>query len=203
VRPLGLYVDPAGQTWRISWNPKATALDEARSVQLFVREGDEQKRFDLSARDLASGSYQYSPFANDVTFRLEVVDKAGRVSAESFRLTRAGNPPAPAPAHTPAPHAAASSSAITQPKPIYRAPPVIAAGVRSRIKGTVSIDVRVQIDARGRVVAATPVTRQHSGLDKYLADRAVQAARLWRFEPARENGKPVAGTQILHFVFDK
>lgn len=201
VRPLGLYVDPAGQTWRISWNPKATALDEARGVQLFVREGDEQKRFDLSARDLASGSYLYSPFANDVTFRLEVVDKAGRISAESFRLMRAANPPAAAPA--PAPHAAAPSAAITQPKPIFRAPPVIAAGIRSRIKGTISIDVRVQIDARGHVVSAAPVARQRSGLDKYLADRAVQAARLWRFEPARENGKPVAGTQILHFVFDK
>jgi len=113
VRPLGLYVDPAGQAWRISWNPRATALDEARSGQLFVREGDEQKRFDISAQDLASGSYQYSPVANDVTFRLEVVDKAGRVSAESFRLVRAANQPTPAPA--PAPHAP-PSSAITQPK---------------------------------------------------------------------------------------
>jgi outer membrane biosynthesis protein TonB len=31
----------------------------------------------------------------------------------------------------------------------------------------------------------------------------VQAARLWRFEPARENGKAVEGTQVIHFVFDK
>ncbi len=204
VRPLGLYVDPAGQTWRVSWNPKATALDEARSAQLFVREGDEQKRFDLSTGVLASGSYQYSPVENDVTFRLEVVDKAGRVSAESFRLMRAANPPTPA---TPLPHAvpppAAGPARITQPKPTYKAPPVIAAGIRSRIKSTVSIDVRVRIDARGHVVSATPVTSQRTGLDKYLAGRAVQAAKLWRFEPARENGKAVEGTQILHFVFDK
>ena len=61
----------------------------------------------------------------------------------------------------------------------------------------------MQIDTRGRVVSATPVTRQHSGLDQYLAGRAVQAARLWRFEPARENGKAVEGTQVIHFVFDK
>jgi hypothetical protein len=203
VRPLGLYVDAAGQTWRVSWNPKATALDEARSAQLFVREGDEQKRFDLSSRDLASGIYQYSPVENDVTFRLEVVDKAGRVSAESFRLMRAANPPAPAPLAHAAPAPAGEPARITQPKPIYKAPPVIAAGVRPRIKGTVAMDVRVQIDARGRVVSATPVTSQRTGLDKYLAGRAVQAAKLWRFEPARENGKAVEGTQILHFVFDK
>jgi hypothetical protein len=204
-RPLGLYVDPTGQTWRVSWNQNATALHEARSVQLFVREGDEQKRFDLSPRDLASGSYQYSPVANDVTFRLEVVDKAGRVSAESFRLQHAANAPAPASA-APAPHAAAPASGtarITQPKAIYKAPPVVAAGIRSRIKGTIAIDVRVQIDTRGRVVSATAVTKQHSGLDQYLAGRAVQAARLWRFEPARENGKAVEGTQVIHFVFDK
>jgi hypothetical protein len=203
VRPLGLYVDPAGHTWRVSWNPKATALDEARSAQLFVREGDEQKRFDLSARDLASGIYQYNPVENDVTFRLEVVDKAGRVSAESFRLMRAANPPAPASLAHAVPPPAGGPSRITQPKPIYKAPPVIAAGIRSRIKSTIPIDVRVQIDARGHVVSATPVTSQHTGLDKYLAGRAVQAAKLWRFEPARENGKAVAGTQILHFVFDK
>jgi hypothetical protein len=202
-RPLGLYVDPAGQTWRVSWNPNATALHEARSVQLFVREGDEQKRFDLSTRDLASGSYQYSPVANDVTFRLEVVDKAGRVSAESFRLMRSANPQAPAPAPPAVPSPAGGTARITQPKPIYKAPPVIEAGIRSRIKGTISIDVRVQIDVRGHVVSATPVTRQRSGLDRYLAGRAVQAARLWRFEPARMNGKAVAGTQIINFVFDK
>ncbi len=105
VRPLGLYVDPAGQNWRVLWNPNATALHDARSVQLFVREGDEQKRFDLSARDLASGSYQYSPVANDVTFRLEVVDH--RLGA--FHPSRSGScarpilrrlhlhPPSPAP----------------------------------------------------------------------------------------------------------
>jgi protein TonB len=202
-RPLGLYVDPAGQTLRVSWNPNATALRESRTVQVFVREGDDQKKFDLAPRDLASGSYEYRPVGNDVTFRLEVVDQSGRVSAESFRLVRTANPPpvSSAPNATPPPTGAALR--IVPPKPIYRAPPVVAAGVRPRIKGTIPIDVRVQIDARGHVTSAKPVTRQHSGLDEYLAGRAVQAARLWRFEPARENGKAVAGTQILHFVFEK
>jgi len=203
VRPIGLYVDPSGQSWRVLWNPKATALQDARSVQLFVREKDDQNRIDLSPRDLASGSYEYRPaapmYAADVTFRLEVVDRAGRVSGESFRLmqtARVASPVAPSPApETPA--------RIVQPKAIYRAPPVIAAGIRPRIKGTIPIDVRVHIDARGRVVSAAPVTRQHSGLDQYLASRAVQAARQWRFEPARENGKAVAGSLVIHFTFEK
>jgi hypothetical protein len=201
-RPLGLYVDPAGQNWRVLWNPNATALHDARNVQLFVREKDDQNLIPLSERDRASGSYQYRPTGNDVTFRLEVVDKAGRVSAESFRVMQVPNAPvSAAPAPPPAPVTA--TARITPPKAVYKAPPVIAAGVRPRIKGSIPIDVRVQIDARGHVVSATPVTKQHSGLDEYLASRAVQAARLWRFEPARENGKPVAGAQILHFVFEK
>ncbi len=212
TRPLGLFVDPAGQSWRVSWNPNATALHEARSVQLFVHEkndpgaddpgGDDQSRT-LSAQDLASGSYQYRAMGNDVTFRLEVTDRAGRVSAESFRLVRSVSPQAPSPAPKPAPSPAVTASRIAQPKATYRAPAVVAAGVRSRIKGVIPIDVRVQIDTRGHVVSATPVTRQHSGIEEYLAARAVQAAKLWRFEPARENGTAVAGTQILHFVFEK
>jgi TonB family protein len=91
----------------------------------------------------------------------------------------------------------------TEPKAIHRAPPVIAAGIRPRITGTTAIDVRVHIDERGRVVSAAPVAKPHQGLNAYLADSAVQAARLWRFEPARENGKAVPGTQTIHFVFQK
>ena len=102
TRPIGLYVDPAGPTWRVLWNPNATALRDARSVQLFVREkddqqGDDQKRFELSARDLASGSYEYRPTGNDVTFRLEVIDQTGKVSAESFRLVQPPQPPQASP----------------------------------------------------------------------------------------------------------
>jgi protein TonB len=208
ARPIGLYVDPAGPAWRVLWNPNATALHDARNVQLFVREkddqkGDDQNRIDLSARDLASGSYEYRPAGNDVTFRLEVIDQAGKVSAESFRLVRAANPPTPPPAANASPSPTGAVAQITQPKAIYKAPPLVAAGIRPRIKGTIPIDVRVHIDANGRVVSAAPVTKHYSGLDQYLAGRAVQAARLWRFEPARENGKAVAGTQIIHFVFEK
>lgn len=206
-RPIGLYVDPAGPTWRVLWN--AAALRDARSVQLFVRDKDDQNRIDLSARDLASASYEYRPVGNDVTFRLEVVDKSGLVSAESFRLIQPAPPvtPTPAPAHDTASSPTSSPTEgvaqITQPRATYKAPPVVAAGVRARIRGTVSVDVRVHIDTHGRVVSAAPVTKLRSGLDQYLAGRAVHAARLWRFEPARENGTPVAGTSTIHFTFEK
>lgn len=207
-RPLGLAVEPMGAMWQLSWNPSATALQEARSVQLFVREGDDQNRYDLAQKDLATGTYQYKPAGNDVTFRLEVTDRSGHVSAESFRLSRAAapaaNPLTPPAAKQPAPPAPQTSGGrLTLPKAIHKAPPVVAAGIRPRIKGMIPIDVRVQIDSRGRVTSASPVTKQRSGLEAYLATCAVKAARLWRFEPARENGQPVSGTSTIHFVFEK
>jgi hypothetical protein len=154
VRPLGLYVDPLAQTWRVLWNPNATALHDARGVQLFVREGDDQNRIELSASDLSAGSYEYKPTGNDVTFRLEVTEKSGALSAESFRLVKSNDAAVAAVAPSPfsksasqpvGPQitpAAPSAARSVQPKPIYRAPPVVAAGIRPRIKGTIPIDVR-------------------------------------------------------------
>lgn len=203
-RPLGLYVDPAGQTWRVSWNPNATALRVARTVQLFVREGEDQNRLDLSPGDLASGMYQYHPTGNDVTFRLEVTENSGHVSAESFRLTRAAAPvsaPAAAP-QVPKPSPPAVTTGLTEPRAIHRVPPVVPVSIKPRISGAIPIDVRVHIDTNGHVTSAAPVVKQPSGLHAYLAGRAVEAARLWRFEPARANGKPVPGSETIHFVFE-
>jgi hypothetical protein len=223
-RPLGLYVNPQGDTWRVLWNTNATSLRDARNVQLFAREGDDQQRVELSAKDLAAGTFEYHPVSNDVMFRLEVTDKAGHVSAESFRLMKTdeaasgktpsasktpattGAAPVPPPQTSriaPAPPAVNEPARTVPAKPVYRAPPVVAAGIRPRIKGSVPIDVRVRIDERGRVISATPITKLHDAIDEYLGGRAVLAARQWRFEPARENGKAVQGTQTIHFVFTK
>jgi hypothetical protein len=222
-RPIGLSVEPAGSGWQVSWNPNATALAGARSVGLFVRDGDDQTRKELTPEDLALGMYTYQSTGNDLTFRLEVVDSSGRVSAESFRYEREvkSTPPAaagpipghapaaapPAPVVTPKPARNApvtpAPAKIIEPKVIHRAPPVVAAGIRPRIQSTITIDVRVQIDVRGRVVSATPVKKPHQGLEAYLASTAVQAAHQWRFEPARENGRVVPGAQTIHFVFER
>ncbi len=204
ARPLGLAVEPMGKAWRVSWNPNATALRDARSVRLFVRDGDDQNPIDLSPRDLAAGMYMYQPRGNDVTFRLEATDSSGRITAESFRYERnetAVTPPAPKPPQAPA--RAVTVIHRTEPRAIHRAAPEIASGIRPRITGTIPIDVRVHVDERGRVTSAAPVVKPHPGLDAYLAESAVQAARLWRFEPARENGKAMPGTQTIHFVFQK
>ena len=183
----GAYADGSGQTWRVSWNPSATALQGARGVSLFVRDGEDQNRIDLAPQDLASGTYQYQPKGQDVTFRLEVTGKTGQVSAESFRLVKTGPPepakPVQAKAEAPrAPAPAAESRRFTPPRAIHKAPPVVPASIRPRIRGSVPIDIRVRVDTRGRVVSAAPVTKPHFGLNAYLAgtgsfSRAAMALR--------------------------
>jgi len=205
ARPLGLYVSPSGNTWRVSWNPNATALHDARSVQLFVREGDDLNRIELTTNDLASGTYEYRPTAKDVTFRLEVTQSSGAIAAESFRYdinapVVATAPPAPAHSAVQATQAKAGPMA---PRPIHRVPPVIPSSIRPRIHGSIPIDVRVKVDRIGRVQSAESVTKTGDGLHKYLASRAVAAAKQWRFEPARDNGQPVAGEETLHFTFER
>lgn len=194
-RPLGLFVDAKGAEWRVTWNQTATPLKNPRSVDLFVREGEEQNRVDLTPEQRQAASYAYRPKASDVMFRLEVTDAAGRVSAESFRVLR---PSAPAPPKPVAPAVAAA----TAPKAIHKVAPEVPTSIKSRIRGSVPIDVRVKVDAKGHVTAATPV-KKHSGLEGFLAQRAVSAAKQWRFTPAKKDGKAVPGSQTIHFVFDR
>ena len=204
VRPLGLYVDPSGSNWRVSWNQSATALQNARDVKLFVREGEDQERV-VPAQDLQSGVFEYQAKGSDVTFRLEATDRSGRVTAESFRvMTPKQAGPIAAPPVAPAAVAASPRAAqITPPKATRRVAPVVPASIRPRIVGSTPVDVRVTVDVRGRVTSATPVTKARNSIERYLVGRALYAARQWRFEPAREGGRPVAGTEIIHFVFDK
>jgi len=191
TRPLGLHVEPAGQYWRIAWNPSATALKNSRSVQLFVHgEGDDQNRIDLTPKDLESGTYRYPANGSDVTFRLEVTDAGGHVSAESFRLmkvTEAAPPPA----------VNKEAAKPAGPVVLERVPPVVPVSIRPRIKGAIGVEVKVRVDEEGRVVSATPVGKAHSGVETFLTERAVEAAKQWRYK----RGAP--GTEIIRFTFKK
>ncbi len=188
IRPLGLYVNPGSEAWRISWNPAATALQGARGVQLFVHDGDEPNRIELSPADLKSGTYQYQAKAQDVTFRMEVTEANGHVSAESFRLVKSVEK---------VPVAAPVSAGPTKLIAIKQVAPVVPGSIRPGSRALVPVDVRVRIDAKGHVVSATPTTRAHSGLESFLEERAVAAAKQWRFEAGNE------GSEIIHFTFKK
>ncbi len=85
---------------------------------------------------------------------------------------------------------------------LSRVRPEISEGIRSRITRETVVLVKVNIDARGRVTRATPVTRGDSVV-LYLGLRASEAARRWRFEPAKDNNILVPSSQVIRFVFEK
>jgi hypothetical protein len=84
---------------------------------------------------------------------------------------------------------------------IHELQPVVPQGIRARIREQIIVPVTVRISASGTVLSAAP---QGDGdtIHRYLASRAAEAARWWRFEPARSrSGTAVPSTKTLHFVF--
>jgi TonB family protein len=79
-----------------------------------------------------------------------------------------------------------------------RSMPDVAGYARSTIHGTVVVVVRVTVDGSGQV---TNATFKSAGPSRYFADRAMIAARGWKFKPAMKNGQPVASAWTLRFRF--
>jgi protein TonB len=114
-------------------------------------------------------------------------------------LQSAAIPPPAAP--RPAPVVVPPQVNIASAVPIKRVtprPPTYASG---GVHDSVSIHVRVSIDAQGKVVSANPMEPVNGFDRRVLANSAVEAAKEWRFEPARRNGVPVASDTVLEFHF--
>jgi len=89
---------------------------------------------------------------------------------------------------------------FTGPEIIHRVTPATAGTNVQRFTSGVQVRVNVAIDASGRVTAARvlPAAGNSAG---WLADEALNAARLHRFKPARENGRNIASSTVLTFCF--
>jgi hypothetical protein len=102
------------------------------------------------------------------------------------------------------PHPAIAAPPISYlaPIPIRKISPAVPASLRSLIQDSISIEVKVIIDAEGKVIGVTPLNTT-SPSQRLLGPRVAQAAMLWRFEPARRNGQPVDSETVLKFDFDR
>ena len=118
-------------------------------------------------------------------------------------------PPAPAvPAPTPA--APSQPPVSTQrktapgpqsPVPISQPLPRFSSELRAVIFNPVTVQVKVTIDAGGKVVKAEALPR--NDVHVLLLQAAADAARNWKFRPATINGLPVPGEAIVSFVFSR
>jgi TonB family protein len=205
--PLGLDAQPSVRELELRWNGTAPAVAQAKRGVLAVTDGPTPHEISLSPEQLHRGSFSYSPWHSSLLFQLRLYDEQSPVAADSLRVIRLPDA-APVTASVPADEPAARPPApLPKARPstplavLHEVQPVISDGIRARIQVPKVVPVQVTVDPSGHVThASAKVTG--GGLERYLADVAVKAARQWSFAPARsQDGSPVAATKTISFEF--
>lgn len=91
-----------------------------------------------------------------------------------------------------------SQTASTRGSVAQQVMPEISPGALRTIQGRVRVSVRVDVDPSGSVSKAKIA---NAGPSKYFADRALAAARKWKFNPAKKGGQPAESEWMLRFQF--
>jgi TonB family protein len=103
-------------------------------------------------------------------------------------------PPAPSPQKQTEMHETTSGVVL------HQVLPEVSRSAQNTIQGRVKVSVRVTVDASGNVSQATLTS---AGPSKYFANKAVAAARQWKFKPPQENGQPKSSEWLLRFQFGR
>ncbi|MDQ2899059.1 MAG: energy transducer TonB [Acidobacteriota bacterium] len=199
---LGLDVRPDPGVWHVVWKRDLPAIRNATRGVLAINDGKSRTEVPLGPDQLRGGGVPYRHLSDDVAFRLEVFGPDNQSSSESFRVllaaqTKAANTVAEAAVEKPG-----LSHGFVPAEVLERVRPKITQGIKSRITRNAVVMVKVNIDATGAVTSAIPITHGDA-LIAYLSTRASEAAKHWRFKPARNNGVPGPSSQVIRFVFEK
>ena len=81
---------------------------------------------------------------------------------------------------------------------VHQVMPDVSQSARNTIRGTIKVNVQVQVDPSGRVSSAR---LKSSGPSQYFAGRALKAAEQWQFSPPQANGEPAASAWLIQFRF--
>lgn len=130
-------------------------------------------------------------------------DPAATATPEFVAQAQAPVPPPPlpaAPSQQPTSQQPASITVNYKPAvAIRKTVPTFPAELQTfTVKRTV-IEVKVTIDKRGQVSKAEAAAQNN--LNQYLVNSAINAARLWIFQPAKLGNDPVPSEAVLQFVF--
>lgn len=123
-------------------------------------------------------------------------------------------PPASAPLHADTPAAKSPAPFSEKEKParkgvvqavvkgsvLQQVLPDVSRGALNTIEGHVKVSVQVSVDASGNVSQANLVS---PGPSKYFADRALAAARGWKFIPPQVGGQTAASEWTLRFQYGR
>lgn len=89
------------------------------------------------------------------------------------------------------------ADAILSPKPITISKPIWPSNISTRISGYCDVNFIVEPDgstSRATVTSSAPY--------QVFDDACLGAVRLWKYQPATQDGKPVAAPQFFRFNFD-
>jgi TonB family protein len=106
-------------------------------------------------------------------------------------------PPPPPSIHNEAP--VTSQAGFVQGAVLHQVLPDATQRARNTIQGKVRLSIKVHVDESGSV---TNAAFEAPGPSKYFADRALEAAQLWKFRPAKVNGQSVPSDWLLRFEID-
>jgi TonB family protein len=105
---------------------------------------------------------------------------------------------ASAPPPLPEARAKTTTGDLVQGEVVNQVLPDVSQKSRDTIRGTVRVSVRVRVDPSGNVVGADI---DSPGPSKFFADRALQAAQRWEFQPPTVDGQEVSSEWVLRFEF--
>jgi TonB family protein len=124
--------------------------------------------------------------------------------ANSVQKPNEKKPPASSPAPSPIPvqsaaPATTSSSGVVPGKVLQQILPDAPQKARDTIRGKVRVSVKVHVNESGNV---TEASFDSPGPSPYFADRTLAAAQLWKFSPAKMDGRSVPSDWLLRFEID-
>ena len=91
VLPLALNVTNVGNSLRLSWDRQSSR--HAGNAVLWIKDGHDEQRFELDAKQLAEGSVVYWPRNSDVNFRLELLSPRASVTESVRAIGGPSKPP--------------------------------------------------------------------------------------------------------------
>lgn len=131
-----------------------------------------------------------------------ILRQASAPAAETHPAQSAPHPDTPA-AQAPVPFSEQKTSAhkgATRGSVLQQVQPEVSRSALNTITGRVKVGVRVAVDGSGKVTEAKLVS---PGPSHYFANRALAAARQWRFNPPQVEGKAAPSEWLLRFQFGR
>ena len=124
--------------------------------------------------------------------------RSHRTQAPPDAETQSSSPPSAG--QQPSAEAPARAGSAANGAVVHKVLPEAPQTAMDTIHGHFMVAIRVDVDPEGNVSNAT-IDAQ--GPSRYFAGFALNAARGWKFRPAEKDGRAVASTWVLHFVFGR